>query len=917
MNNLEMNGDKELLQYFNGDSLACDVWKSKYQLKSSDGVELEKTPKDMHKRLAKEFARKEFENIKTDKVDIYNEASISKLSKFGREIQDNWVVSDQSMIENDIFSYFDQFKYIVPQGSIMSILGNKSKIGSLSNCFYQGTKIFTTEGVKNIEDVQIGDYTVTHEGRTRKVVQLHKNKLNNRTLFNLKTYKTPKIIVTDNHKFLSISKEQMKWNKPLQWNTVDYLREGDYIAIPNNKVLDKNPNLNTLDISSLFKLNELFKYEEKEYTFTCNEFDINLTTVYKKGTKQCKKVNREITRYWNLNENFHYFIGLWYGDGCIFSDKKGKGIKNRIGSHKNGVRGITFTFNMNEKDIIEFVTNYGESLFGIKADVNINEKQHTCQIVFHSSLVGIIFETLFGRYSYGKSLWKEFNKSTDNELDKLIQGLVDSDGTITKEGDVRVVLANDELVQSFYHLLRSRGYLVGYTQTKTNSRLDFLRNSVFIKNSKKYYLDNRTQKEYTGSHSYHIKREGYILVEIQSKTISDKTPEYVYTIGVDEDHSYSVEGLISLNCYVIPSPQDSYGGILKADEHLVQLMKRRGGVGTNLSTLRPNKTNVSNAAGTSTGATSFMHRYSNSTREVAQDGRRGALMLLLHCVHPDIFDFVKIKQDRTKVTGANISTLLNNTFLHAAKKEEDFYCRFPIDEKLILENEIPENWKVEYNKLIEYSKGKFLMRIHAKELMDLIMEMAWESAEPGVAFIDRIINFSPDGVYEMYKAIAANPCGEQWLQAYDSCRLMALNLFSIVDNPFTKKAKINYEKLYEVAYMQQRLADTLVDLEIEHVERIINKIKTDPEDENVKRTELELWGKILETAKNGRRTGCGFTALGDMLAALNLKYDSVEAKTIIKEVCKVKMQAELDCTIDLAVLRGTFYGWDPDKEKVK
>ncbi len=364
------------------------------------------------------------------------------------------------------------------------------------------------------------------------------------------------------------------------------------------------------------------------------------------------------------------------------------------------------------------------------------------------------------------------------------------------------------------------------------------------------------------------------------------------------------------NCFVVPSPPDSYGGILRTDEHLVQLMKRRGGVGLNLNSLRPSKTLVSNAAGSSTGAPSFMHRYSNSTREVAQDGRRGALMLLLHCLHPDIFDFVKIKKDRTKVTGANISVMLTDKFMNAAKADEDFMCKFPVDEKVCAKMDELET--LSYNKLHDCGSGKYLMKIHAKELFDLIIEMAHENAEPGIAFIDRIINFSPDGVYEIYKAISCNPCGEQWLQAYDSCRLMALNLYSIVDNPFQDNASINWDKLYEISYMQQRLADTLVDLEIAYVNKIIRKIKADPEPAEVKRTELELWQNILKTAKSGRRTGCGFTGLADMLAALGIKYE--QESDVIKEVCKVKMRAELDCTIDLAILRGPFEGWSAQKE---
>lgn len=364
------------------------------------------------------------------------------------------------------------------------------------------------------------------------------------------------------------------------------------------------------------------------------------------------------------------------------------------------------------------------------------------------------------------------------------------------------------------------------------------------------------------------------------------------------------------NCFVVPSPLDSYGGIFKTDQEIAQLEKRRGGVGTNLNSLRPDDTPVLNAAGTSTGAHSFMDRYSNTTREVAQNGRRGALMLLMSCLHPDIFKFVGKKKDKTKVTGANISVQLTNEFMEAVKDDTDFICRFPIDMNISHTSAYP----MEYNKLEDAGNGKYWMKIKARELFNEIVLNAWDNAEPGLAFMDTVIGYSPEGVYYRYLPIASNPCGEQWMNAYDACRLLALNLFGIVKNPFTSAAEIDWKKLYEISYIQQRLADDIVDLEIEYVERIIEKIKSDPEPEEIKATELNLWINVRDTAKASRRTGCGITALADMLAALGLKYDSKEALDITELVMKKKMEAELDCTIDLAILRGTFEGWDSKLE---
>lgn len=370
------------------------------------------------------------------------------------------------------------------------------------------------------------------------------------------------------------------------------------------------------------------------------------------------------------------------------------------------------------------------------------------------------------------------------------------------------------------------------------------------------------------------------------------------------------------NCFVVGQPEDSYGGIMFKDQELAQLMKRRGGVGLDISTLRPKQTLVTNAAGSSTGPVSFMDRYSNTTREVAQDGRRGALMLTIDCRHPDVADFVNIKQDRSKVTGANISVNLRDDFMKAVQNDEDYILRFPCNLDINHINHEQEsrdinNWP--YNELIELSIG-YIKKIRARELYNQIVHNAWDNAEPGQMFVDRHWDYSPDSVYPQYKGVTTNPCGEIFMQPYDACRLLALNYSSFIVHPYTPQAYINYPKLYEMAYEQQRIADDIVDLEISHIDRIITKIMSDPESEEVKRNELEMWKKIKAVASAGRRTGCGFTALGDALAMLGLKYDSDEALAVIEELGRTKLRGELDCSIDLAILRGTFKGWNSDKE---
>lgn len=400
-------------------------------------------------------------------------------------------------------------------------------------------------------------------------------------------------------------------------------------------------------------------------------------------------------------------------------------------------------------------------------------------------------------------------------------------------------------------------------------------------------------------------------------------------------HPFQI-GSIS-NCFVIGQPYDSYGGIFQKDQQQVQLMKRRGGVGTDLSTLRPQHTAVSNAAGSSTGAVSFMHRFSNSTREVAQNGRRGALMLSMNIDHPESLEFAGIKQDLSQVTGANISLLLTDAFMEAVEKDQDYYLRFPVDAHpyVVIENTVKSGSKdfwmdlnnptalgelLPYNELItldSWNTGGTVQvkKVKAKEYWESIVGYAHGTAEPGLMFLDRLVNYSPDGLYDQYRGVTTNPCSEIFMQPYDACRLICMNLLSVVSNPYTDSAEIDFELLYNIAYKMQLLADALVDLEIGKIDLIINKIKNDPEPDEVKSVELDLWEKIQEVASNSRRTGTGFTALGDMLAAIGIKYDSDEGLATIQKVVYTKTKAELQASIDLAKENGPFNGWSAEAEK--
>lgn len=351
------------------------------------------------------------------------------------------------------------------------------------------------------------------------------------------------------------------------------------------------------------------------------------------------------------------------------------------------------------------------------------------------------------------------------------------------------------------------------------------------------------------------------------------------------------------NCFVIgmDGNADSYGAIIRIDEEQVQLMKRRGGVGHDLSHIRPKGSPVKNSALTSTGLVPFMERYSNSTREVAQDGRRGALMLSVSIKHPDSESFIDAKMVEGKVTGANVSVKMDDAFMEAAVKGEKYVQKYPIDSDEPL-----------------YSK-----EIEASELWGKIVHNAWKSAEPGVLFWDTILRESvPDCYADLgFRTVSTNPCGEIPLCPYDSCRLLAINLYSYVKNPFTPEAEFDYALLKEHVTKAQRIMDDIIDLEIEKIQMIQEKIESDPESEEVKFSERHLWDKIMDKSTKGRRTGVGITAEGDMLAAMGYTYGTDEATDFSEGIHKAIALAAYRSSVTMAQERGAFSIFDAEREK--
>ena len=363
--------------------------------------------------------------------------------------------------------------------------------------------------------------------------------------------------------------------------------------------------------------------------------------------------------------------------------------------------------------------------------------------------------------------------------------------------------------------------------------------------------------------------------------------------GIGNDHQ-----IASLsNCFVIgvEGNADSYGAVIRIDEEQVQLMKRRGGVGHDLSHIRPKGSPVKNSALTSTGLVPFMERYSNSTREVAQDGRRGALMLTVSIKHPDAESFIDAKMTEGKVTGANVSVKIDDEFMKAVVNDTPYRQQYPIagPDPMVKKD------------------------ISARSLWKKIIHNAWKSAEPGVLFWDTILRESvPDSYADLgFRTVSTNPCGEIPLCPYDSCRLLAINLYSYVVNPFTPDAHFDFDLFKKHVGLAQRIMDDIIDLESEKIDKILEKIDSDPEADEIKRAERELWQRIRRKTLMGRRTGVGITAEGDMLAALNLRYGTEEATDVAEEIQKTLALAAYSSSVELARDRGAFEIYDAEREK--
>jgi len=759
---------KATLNYFGGDELAANVWMSKYAMKDGSGEFVEKTPADMHRRLAKEFARIE--------------------SKY-----------EDGLTEDEIFEKLDHFRYIVPQGSPMMGIGNNYINVSLSNCFAAETKIITSEGIKPIGKLAGSKATLlSNNGKREKWVESEIRSFGKQNLMKitLKRAGSNKVIyATPEHRWF-VSKEPYNANKFIEKQTKS-------LTIGNKLQYAFAPSISSVSNCkpSWFGIAHGITYGDGKHVKN-NKYANSITL--------CGKKDKQLTKYF-LGAKFSSYENAC-NDGALYCG----GLPNFF-----------------------------------KKLPSINENR--------AYLLG----------------W--------------LMGFFAADGTCASNGNIRFNSSKLEDLLFVKDICSMLG--IGTFEIKEQSRISNLNN----KRHTMYHMHVMPQ---------HLNENFFLLAEHKIRYLKSNIKkmtywnivsvepsqryEEVYCAVVPEYHNFTLEdNILTGNCVVVDSPADTISSIVDAGKELANLFKRRCGVGLDISELRPDGTPVNNSAGTTTGAWSFADFYSYVCRMIGQNNRRGALMITMDVRHPDIYKFVCMKEDLTKVTGANVSVRITDEFMNAVEQDGIFTLRWPIDS----------------------AHPKFTHEIKAKELWETIVGQATKNAEPGILMWDNILRFMPAESYADvgFKTISTNPCSEIPLSAYDSCRLISINLKNFVVDKFTDKARFDFELFANTVSMAQRLSDDLVELEIEKLTNIIEIADTDDE--------KAMWRKLLKAAQDGRRTGLGTHGLADALACLCQRYDSDEALETIDRIYETLKLNSYKESINLAKQRGAFPIFDWDKEK--
>jgi len=608
----------------------------------------------------------------------------------------------------------------------------------MSSCFVAGTPVFTANrGPVPIEQVCVGDTVVTHTGSIKPVLQTHKNMLGERTLFDVKIYKTPKLQVTGNHRFWSITKEQLQWGESPQWNDMNHLRVGDWIAIPNSNTPTEHQVLDMYDILKDVQGAEHWTYS---YEFDGKKMRRNTHFTSEYRPNGITKNGEWFERYITVDEHFAWFIGSWYGDGCILYQRSSIASK-RTPTH----RGIAFAQNPNNTTFVEEITRIGEKYLGVHASIHTAKKQNCLSISFNNSAVGTAFNILFGRWSNQKFLWPTMYSWSRSMITAFIGGLVSTDGCCTLNGGVTVQLTNQPLIQSIFHLTRSVGLDTSMTiMTKPymgrdthTGRMQIPWIPEVMKWVRKYYADDRLVKSERANTTLEIDGRLFLRVNAKSK-IMENLPEFVYTLGVQDDHSYSVQGVIAENCFLIANKGDSIDGIYGSLTECAQISKWAGGIGMHIHDVRANKSRIRGTNGQSDGIIPMLRVFNATARYVNQAGRRkGSIAVYLEPWHADIMDFLELRlnQGDEEARCRDLFSALWIPDLFMKRVEEGGqWSLFCPDKAPGLSEAVGEDFEALYTKYEE--EGRANATVPAADVWKAILKSQTETGTPYMLYKD-------------------------------------------------------------------------------------------------------------------------------------------------------------------------------------
>lgn len=726
-------------------------------------------------------------------------------------------------------------KKFIPAGRILA--GRRTgRKNSYSNCFYPGTKVLTKSGYKPIEQIQKGEYVLTGDGTYQKVNETMVSDFNGELIVFDKSYTNNIIKTTPNHKFFTQEGWKTAEEIYIHNNKGKEKQYYGFLAKPSYPLIER-----TYDIKTLLEEKDRQYVIEGNFINTITPFEAirGKTTYnsYSKGSKMFAQVK--------MNEDILYLLGRYLGDGSL--------TVSTATTHNNvSIFQLVFNAKTEKKDYIKCKKIIEEN-FGVTTTDNSNKNQNTLVLKVNNEPFCLLIDSLVGR---GEN--KHFPTDYKNNLSVLL-GLLDADGYLVKSGAIRLVLKNKSLFKEALSSLQNNGFNIwnakeiqhgeGKKYSGWHLQISTRLSYRLIKLMTKEYEDNR--------HIVEEEEEKYCLL---GKPIKEKYVGPVYNLSVENNHEYYVEGVLVHNCYVLPSPQDNLESIFNTAKEMARTYSYGGGVGLDISNLRPKGATVHNAAETTSGPISFMDLYSLTTEIIGMKGRRGALMIMMSSRHPDIYEFIKLKENLDKVLTANISVAVDNELIEAAKKNKDYLLVF------------------------EGKHEAIKKKVSARHMLMSIAAAAWDNAEPGVLFWDRIQDYHLMSRVPDFEIVAPNPCGEQPLPAYGACSLASINLSEFILDPFTSYARVNKDGLAQmvkeaVVYMNEVL------------------------DEGRPLHPLE---QQKETARLYRQIGLGTMGWGDALIKLGIRYGSEESLEIIDEISELIKINALDQSSELAKIDGPF-----------